>query len=435
MTIKVLIVYERKNRELETAILLKYKLEKLGLDCDIAHFYQMSKFYIFSFKKYDVVIVPHLYNTEEVYRTIARYGNCDNIINLQYEQVLSEKWEKLGHHTPSGLAIKYKHICWGVKTQQRLISAGVPEDNVIVTGAIHCDLLGYLKSSSSDLKKWLGNKFSLSDSCNWKIFLSSFTYADISDEKLRQNENIANTNLEYFKYIHTQSRKELIEWFDKVLCDDEDSIFVYRPHPDEGDLSPLKYLENKYKNFNVIGSLSAKNWIQASDLIMSWYSTTVVESHFLDKSYAILRPVELSDDFDSVLLKKGVFIKTFEQFKNEVYFNTKFKQQALKDDDVGEYYGSKNSHASDELCALINSVGSNKNLEKVKVPLIAYIKIGALIVLKSIYHLSEKINLDLSFNKFSESLFFDFKNQIATPKEIADVMFQIKNVIENDEYV
>lgn len=432
LVVKVLIVYERKNRELETAVLLKIKLENIGIQCDLSQFYEVSYYCFFHNSNYDFVFVPHLYNDEEVFRTLARFGNKTQIINLQYEQVLSKKWEDLGHHTPSGIAQKYMHVCWGNATKERLVDAGIDDNDALLVGAMHLDLLQDSTCVKKHFKENVAKIFGLPMDKKWNLFLSSFTYADISDERLRQNEEIAKTDLSYFKHIHTSSRNEIIKWLDDVLSLDNDSILIYRPHPDESDLSKLSYLEEKYDNFFVIAYSSAKDWIQSCDLILSWYSTTVVESHLLNKPYAILRPLELSDDFDSVLLKKGRFIESLEEFRDGVYLSGNFKGKALSDDDVANYYGSVKGGAVDRLIEVLTDRNDlDKKLVKVNVPFLYVFKAFLVVIIKAIYKLESRLGIEFIKIPFFRSLFFDFKNQIASKKEIEEMARFVKFKIDN----
>lgn len=423
---KILIVYERKNRELENAVLLKLKFESLGHECLIVQFYESDKFSIQKRKVYDVIFVPHLYCSKGVYRTLARFGYTKEIINLQYEQVLSKKWEDLGHHTPTGLAMNYKHICWGRATQTRLLNSGINSDNCVLTGALHMDLLDSSVEASHQAKSSLSSKFNLSPDRKWKLFLSSFTYADISEAGLKQNEKVASTDLSSFKDIHTKSRDELLLWFDSVLKKDHISYLIYRPHPDEADLSKLTELQRKYENFKVISYGAAKDWIQASELILSWYSTTVVESHFLGKPYVILRPIPLPDYFDSVLLKKGDFIHSRSSFESEIYFNDNYADMALKDKDVEYYYGSLQGSALNKMTKLLEGV-EDKEFQIDKIIPVRH-RLNAFLVnrIYQLYKSSKSKVFDAYSVPYIKYWFKYFDEQIASDVEINQMIESVK---------
>ncbi len=427
MKMKILIVYERKNRELESAVLLKLKFESLGHECVIAQFYESDKFNISKKSVFDVIFVPHLYCSKEVYRTLARFGNTKEIINLQYEQVLSKKWEDLGHHTPTDLAMNYKHICWGRATQTRLLNSGIKSDNCVLTGALHMDLLDSSIEASRQAKSNLSFKFNLSPDKKWKLFLSSFTYADISEASLKQNEKVANTDLSSFKDIHTQSRDELLLWFDAVLKKDRSSYLIYRPHPDEADLGKLKDLQTKYENFKVINYGGAKDWIQASELILSWYSTTVVESHFLKKPYVILRPIPLPDAFDSVLLKKGKFIRSLSAFESEVYFSDNYVDMALRDQDVESYYGGLQGNALSNISKLLESVANKGIPLMIKIPIADKIKTFLASRMYHLYQNSKNKHSSLLSIAYVSSWFKYFDVQIATEREVQEMINHVKS--------
>ncbi|MFN3882494.1 MAG: surface carbohydrate biosynthesis protein [Nitrincola lacisaponensis] len=357
----ILIIYERINREYENALLLQRYLRLNGHRCEITQYYDADNFFPSSDQVPDIIFVPSLYNTQAVERVVARFGNPSRIINLQYEQVLSEKWEKLGHHNPKGLAIQYEHVCWGERTKQRLLNVGIKEENLHLIGALQLDLLHERFLSPVKVRNTLSTEYEISTDHRWKLFLSSFTYANISDERLRMNESVAGVSLASFRDIHTQSRDRLVDWFEYVLEMDKESIFIYRPHPDELNLDPVKELESRYPHFKIIRENSAKVWIEASDSIFSWYSTTVVESHYMNKPYAILRPSPLPDDFDSVLLKKGSFITSRDDFVD--YYINNSQAKALNDSDVKDYYINDFSKlVVEELVGIVNSSRASSKL-------------------------------------------------------------------------
>lgn len=434
---KILILYERKNRELENCLLLSIILTAKGHECKISHFLDASKFEYFSRKFYDCIIVPHLYTTDSVFRNVVRFGRFNNIINMQYEQVLSEKWEKLGHHNPKGLAKNGYHICWGDITRERLIAAGVSELNCITTGAIQNDLLRKeYRSDHLKLKQAMGLKYKIDPNQNWTLFLSSFTYADISEQRLKLNEDVAGIGLSDIVPYYTKSRNQLLEWFDELLSKDFEGLFIYRPHPDELNLDSVYELANKYENFIILGEGAAKGWIEASDKMYTWYSTTVVEAQLLGKSCAILRPFMLPDDFDSVLLKKGNFITDVNQFVDVHKSNMFIK--AIPDEYITDYYKHFDQPAINNILVLLASIAERDEFSNIKIPKFQYIsnqlkKIIILILFKlrkyDKYFVAGR-NLGSDNNFFSRWL-LEMNNQILSQQEITDMESELFVRINN----
>ncbi len=425
---RVIIVYERKNRELETALLLQSKFFNAGFECAVTQFYQGHDFNLLGAGP-DILIVPHLYNELSVARLIARYGRPKSIINLQYEQVLSDKWERLGHHNPSGTAMNAVHVCWGKTTFDRLRDFGVPSENLLTIGAPHLDLMsGVGEEYCTGQKRRLAEKFKLNETQDWILFLSSFTYADISEHRLRMNESVAGSDLKDFVEIHSKSRNEVLAWLEQALIENPCSVLIYRPHPDELNLEKVYDLENKYNNLRVISFGSAKQWIMAADTILSWYSTTVVESHYLKKHYQILRPFDLPDYFDSVLLKKARFLTSKDQFLEYLRSSPGAQDLPLRDEDVAGYYENiDGSIASDRLVHYARKMVrdqvsqdfrvSTKNLLRAKL-----ISVSVLLVF-ILYRFSKKFPR-VSFLKqipFFDRWFSEFDNQFSESSEIEKI--------------
>jgi surface carbohydrate biosynthesis protein len=434
----ILILYERKNRELENAILLQIELENRGYNCIISQFYEGSNFNLFNFNAPKIILVPHLYDDRSIPRIYSRFGKPDHIINLQYEQVLSEKWEKLGHHTPKGEAQKAIHICWGVKTAERLEQAGVPNKNIKTLGALQLDLLRKeLRDNDFELKQRLADTYKIPNRKKWTLFLSSFTYADIADERLKMNEAAAKTNLADFPEIHTKSRDKLLEWFRSILKRDKDSIFIYRPHPDELNLEKVTKLEKDFDNFKVINRHAAKVWIQASDSIYSWYSTTVVESHFLGKPYSIIRPFSLPDSFDSVLLKHARFITTFNEFERDYFKESHLKSVAIDTPNIENYYAQDSTKPSyirycDEIEKIYKS--SKKNQIIYKKSSLVKPKIFSIITLLLYLYANAtkkmKSRTDGGGNVIKQ-LIYEINQQVSSKQEKQEIKVKLKKILSN----
>ncbi len=438
-----IIVYERKQRELENAILIKIELEKRGYTCDIIQYYEASKFNLFNINPPKVILVPHLYGNSSIYRNFTRFGKSNYLLNLQYEQVLSEKWEDLALNNPNGEAQKGFHVCWGKVTKRRLIKHGVPSCNLKLLPALHLDLLREnFRRDSQKLKHELSQKCSLDPTKRWNLFISSFTYADMDEYRLKMNESVAGTSMSEFPLIHTGSRDKILQWFRKILKEDNQSLIIYRPHPDELNFDKVLELEKEYSNFRFIRFSSVKDWIEASDNIYSWYSTSVVESHFLDKPYAILRPNELSGDFDSVLIKEAKFITNYEDFQEDYYKDDFLRKCAISDESVNGYYHfDKNKVGFKEYCdfleELFNSKGKQKFNLKFKNILKAYI---TTIAVSGVFLLYKLFKIDLEVYRKSNKKrnffiewFIEIDNQLVTKEEIFKEENRLKDILKYEK--
>lgn len=436
---RVLIIYERKNRELENAVLLKCWFESQGHTCKISQFYEASNFVLLFFrKKYDVMIVPHFYGDTSVYRGFSRFGHADYVFNLQYEQVLSKKWSDVGHHNPKGEAKKALHMCWGEETQNRLVNAGLDKNNLPIIPPLHFDLLrSEYRVSASDKKEQLAKVFSLNYSKKWNLFISSFTYADISDDRLKMNENVAGVKLDGLKNVFTDSRDIIVKWFEQALLVDKESLFIYRPHPDELNLEPLKELANQYPNFRIVNALAVKEWIIASDAIYSWYSTSVVEAHFLNKPYAILRPLSIPDYIDSVLIQKADFVTNCEDFLS-IYVGEKEIGFAIKDEYINDYYLLGQKEPSFVVLENLFKRLLKKPRQNFKISFSQKLKAIVTTYMVAVFYVLYKISpvnlkkyddVNLKRNIFIK-WFLEFEAQIASKEEVEILEKQLKKIMD-----
>lgn len=426
-----LIIYERKLRELENALLLKIELESRGYTCEIKQYYEVDKIPFFIRKKYKAILVPYLYVYKSIPRIFSRFGQADMLVNLQYEQVLSKKWEDIGHHNPHGEAKKAIHICWGDATKKRLVESGVSAENLEVLGALQLDLLRpEYRDEKDKLRQKFSKAYALDNQRKWNVFLSSFTYANISEDRLKMNESVANTDLSDFPRIHTQARDEILNWFESILQKDPENYLIYRPHPDELNLEPVEILAEKYPNFKIIREQAVKKWLEVVDNVYSWYSTSVIEAHFLNRGYSILRPTFLPDDFDSVLIKKAKFIVDYEQLEVQ-YFSGEIEQMAIKESDIQQYYRTDTEVPAFkkyvdflEKCAQndYKQVFSIQFKDKMKAKLTS-------MMIYFVYHLYKLFGKNKEYKDsqgFFGKWFLEFNNQIASEKEKEEIEIRIR---------
>ena len=315
MSLDFLILYEHTVREYESDLLLKLELEKRGYTAEIRQLLDPKRLKYFTWKKPRVLVSSCMYDNEainsHVYNNI---GRCNRIVNLHWEQMLSDTQEEGDWFNFGGNAKKCVQTCWGSRTAKRLMDHGMEEKNCPVTGAVMMDFLrpefrGYFEG-----KEALCRRFGLDPSHHLHLYISSFGYAGMTEEEVKSLIEMAGTDFSGFARTNRVSMEQTLAWFDRYLTDHPEVELVYRRHPSEWNSPQLEELAARRPNFHVIFAGSVKDWIVAADSISIWMSTSIAEVYMAGKSCHILRPVPIEHEYDPVIYKGGRYLTTYEEF-------------------------------------------------------------------------------------------------------------------------
>ena len=123
MALDFLILYEHVVREYESILLLKAELARRGYTVELRQLLDRKKLKYFTLKKPKVLVSSCMYDDEainsHVYNNI---GVCNKVVNLHWEQMLSDTQEEGAWFNFGGNAKKCVQTCWGKRTQQRLVA-------------------------------------------------------------------------------------------------------------------------------------------------------------------------------------------------------------------------------------------------------------------------------------------------------------------------
>lgn len=345
-----LFVYEVKARELENICLLKYELERRGYTVVLINTWYYLKRKVPNYKA-SVVVTFALYNND-TYKFITTYvKKISKIVNMQWEQVgttSDEKSEKSLFYIKDE-AKKAVHVCWGSKTKERLMqNCGIDEKKLLLTGHISLDflrddLVGYYKSKEEILKE-----YGIPAKKKICLFISSFSHVNLPDDIIGDNTDLGYSLKEYIK-LSNYSQEKIIEWITMVLLKNRDVIFIYRPHPAEANNEKLVDLAHRFDNLFIISDLSIKQWILVSDVIYTWYSTSLIEIFASKKSCYILRPLPIPQDIDLAIYKDAEFVTDFSSFESTLDNNK--LSFPVKETVMTQYYLiDKNTPAYSKMC-------------------------------------------------------------------------------------
>ncbi|MEG0484881.1 MAG: hypothetical protein RR576_05490 [Oscillospiraceae bacterium] len=400
MAADFLILYEHVVREYESILLLKLELEKRGYSVEIQQLLGRKKLFHFLFPP-KVLVASCMYNNEainsHVYNNI---GKCNKVVNLHWEQMLSDTQEEEEWFNFSGNAKKCIQTCWGSKTRERLIAHGMNEKNCPITGAVMMDFLraefnGYFMD-----KAVLCKKFSLDADKKLMLYISSFGYASMTDAEVRELSDMAGVDFSGFAETNRISMEKTLEYFDKYLETHPNTELVYRRHPSEWNSPALLALAEKRPNFHVIFELSVKQWIVAADKIFIWMSTAIAEVYFAHKSCNIIRPVPIEHEYDPVIYKDAQYLTDYNMFLNAAEGDT--ESFPIKSEIIDGYFNSGDKPAyirmADLLCEVYDSPPRDTPFDSEFKPKFNLLKFFALLGVQALFRL--KIN-PMRFHKIS----------------------------------
>lgn len=315
MALDFLILYEHVVREYESLLLLKLELERRGYSVAIHQLLDRKKLKYMTYNRPKVLVSSCMYDDEAINSHVYNnVGRCRKVVNLHWEQMLSDTQEEGAWFNFSGNAKRCIQTCWGTLTQKRLVAHGMEEKNCPVTGAVMMDFLrpefqGYFKT-----KEQLCKEFGLDPSKKLLLYISSFGYASMTPQEVQELSQMAGEDFTGFAHTNKVSMEQTLQWFDQYLEEHPDHQLVYRRHPSEWKCKGLEELAARRPNFHIIFADSVKQWITAADNIFIWMSTAIAEVYFAKKSCHILRPVPIEHQFDPVIYKDATYVTSYQQF-------------------------------------------------------------------------------------------------------------------------
>ncbi len=314
-----LFLYEHVAREYESLLLLKTELQKRGHSVEIRQLLDRKKLSLFTTRKPKVIVTSNLYDNEGLNSHVFNnVGRLDKVVNLHWEQILSDTQEEEPWFNFAGNAKKCVHLCWGEKTRRRLIAHGMPPQNCPVTGAVMMDFLrpefaGYYADRGA-----LCRQHGIDEKQEIFLYISSFGYAGMGEAEVRELSKMAGQDFAPFAEVNRRSLTVTLSWLRRYLDENRGATVIYRPHPSEWKSPLLSELEKEQPRFRVIGDGPVKQWILAADRIGLWMSTAAAEVYFAGKNCVVLRPYSIPHEFDPVIYKGGRYAESYEAFYEQL---------------------------------------------------------------------------------------------------------------------
>lgn len=217
-------------------------------------------------------------------------------VNLNWEQMLSEINKEL--KKPKGFFAEsiLKHCAWGKDYKVYLMENSILEENIFETGKPSVFLLKKRMEKSIDIKTQISREFGLDLRRKFLFFpltclqafksdyhLKKFTEKGISIEMALERRNYVSSTLDV-----------IFRWVDKLASNRSDINIILRPHP---SVSVSQYKERFSqllgyvpKNIIITKAHNAHDWLIASDVCFTNYSSLALDAFSVNKPTYLLEP-------------------------------------------------------------------------------------------------------------------------------------------------
>jgi len=373
--IDVLFFIEHVVRELFADVLIAELLNRISINASL----RTTKYrpFLSAIKNNPKIVIVPWYTSgkgsERVFREIKHTLN-PILINSHEEQISIGLTENF-IYGESNSAIDY-HFCWGKKYALELIQRGICDSTqIFITGSPRIDLLKlkYFKVSSKSL---LSKKFSLNEEKPWILFCSNFSpanfgYSEILDLKKKK------INGESLVNIFKKARLEWEKWISNLAVAFPEVELIIRPHPGENQMY-YDILCNKLNcnNIKIIRQGPIHEWMDASDVILTWTSTSMIESWVMGKPTFSMNLCELPTEFKGEYFKGIHWGHSINELLEliELVLEGKYKVpnkiQIVRKKFLNEYYHNADVLSIFRIVAILNHLLKNKKNDKVLKPLI-----------------------------------------------------------------
>jgi surface carbohydrate biosynthesis protein len=299
--IKILWLIEHIAREMDVACAVKTLVKsKSGIDIIIKHIYLHANNSMRTLNP-EMIVFPFFYKSSDlaIAEYIKRWPNAI-YVNLAWEQIFYKANLKIKAPSDEITKNNVNHIVWGNFYKEFLIKNGVTEKNIFINGNPVYALYKKPYSSFFNSRKVLAVKYSLDPEKRWIFVPENYRWAFVADAKIKRLAKDANNENELYdlKSFCIKSLDLLWKSLNRFALENNVEI-IFRPRPAtqfiEMERFALKSVNKLCKNIRILKDETTRDWVMSSDVIMSSFSTTLIEAAVADKDIYMFEPINFPE--------------------------------------------------------------------------------------------------------------------------------------------
>ena len=290
---QALALVEHVDRELDLLCLLKALLKsRHGIELKIANFYADAPL-LLARPAPRLVLTPFFYAAEDmvVADYVAGWPNT-RFLNLAWEQLFYPSHQAIKAPRDKFTRKQVTHLAWSRAFIAYLEGHGVLPRMTRLAGHGMYRLYGPPYRDYFAGRKELAAEFGLDPARRWVFVPENYRWAFSTDARLRRLSKRGVEQAELFRMRDycRRSMAELVRWCQALARSGEAEV-IFRPRPatSVAELTGFvaETLGGEAPAFRIVKDRSAREWVLASDLVASSYSTVLIEAALAEK--AILR--------------------------------------------------------------------------------------------------------------------------------------------------
>ncbi len=351
----ILFFIEHEDREGASVQRIKKELENIGKKVIVLSL----EFHAFLFNKFDplIVIIPYGFSKEQwpINALIEIYPNA-RVVNLNWEQLLTPINQHFKKPRDDYFRDKVIHLCWSDEFKNFLIENQVDESNIFVSGNVSYELLEEECGKQIEFKSDLSKKYGLNCNAKWIFLPLNYAWAFISDAEIegKIRKGYDPVNAWVYKEYASKCLVRFLYFLQELSLKHPEYQFIIRPHP---SISCEQYNTRTKdlgismpKNVTFTKELTIREWIIASDIVGSSWSSSVWDAVNSGKKGFLFTPYE-KPDWHTVWWEKYVInYKSVDQVDfNKLNLLSRFTEK------------NKYGKASENVCSLLIDLLSEKN--------------------------------------------------------------------------
>jgi surface carbohydrate biosynthesis protein len=277
-----------------------------------------------------VVALPFFYhsNNVAVFNYLERWPKAV-FFNLAWEEIFYKGQKK--DKAPSDDVARHKviHHAWGRFFERHLLDNRVTKRNIHLNGNPVLQLYQDPYKKYFPDRTWLSARYGLDEKKRWIFVPENYRWAFVRDqwiEAVTQRKGRDRDELVHMRSFAAHSLAELMTWCNRAAENGSLEI-IFRPKPwtrlqDMEDFFAKSVGEKKSCRFHFIKNESVREWILASDVVISSFSTTLIEAALADKPAFMVEPLPLIEPFHNEWYDHVARIKNLTEFEKACFHNS-----------------------------------------------------------------------------------------------------------------